>query len=274
MRRAVVYALFDKDPVYAANIVHFLRFGVQPNLDHSFFIVVNGKVSPVVEAALRAVADRPNVRIDSRPNTGFDFGAFGHAVHALGAARFDQYIFLNSSVRGPYVPRYVRCWVSAFTSLLSDTVKLVGPTINPLKSDDGTVHPHVQSYAFATDFAGFGAIVAGGIFTHARDTFLDVIQQQEVRMSTIIRQHPGWTIACFVPEFAALDFRMNPEAERKLLTSNPDADITQGDIVFPGALCFGRDLTIFEVMFAKTNRNLFSAAALDAATKLLLPPPQ
>lgn len=272
-KRAIVYALYDQRPAYVTNVQHFLRHGVKPDANHVFVIVVNGGTTSSIRESLERIGAYANVIVVSRGNTGFDFGAYSEGLKTLrkryDAAHFDQYVFLNSSVRGPYVPRYVPCWVSAFTSLLSDTVKLAGPTINVFKLTGGKVLPHVQSYAFATDRAGLAAILAAGVFDREYDSFLSVVMYQEVAMSQVIRGHPGWTIACFVPEYATMDFRNSPDAERVLTTSNPAADLSAGDIVFPGSLCFGRDLTVMEVMFAKTNRRLFSEASLNAATQLL-----
>ncbi len=75
--------------------------------------------------------------------------------------KFKYFIFVNSSVRGPYMPAYAArtiTWTQAFVRLLSDDVKLVGPSVNCEATWwHGDVHQkarhnaHVQSYAMATD---------------------------------------------------------------------------------------------------------------------------
>ena len=64
-------------------------------------------------------------------------------------------MWLNSSVRGPYLPAYLAGrmhWTEALTGKLTDRVKLVGATIN---CGGGYLHPepqpHVQSYVVAMD---------------------------------------------------------------------------------------------------------------------------
>jgi hypothetical protein len=64
-------------------------------------------------------------------------------------------VWLNSSVRGPYLPAYLAGrmhWTEALTGKLTDRVKLVGATIN---CGGGYLHPepqpHVQSYVVALD---------------------------------------------------------------------------------------------------------------------------
>jgi hypothetical protein len=73
---------------------------------------------------------------------------------------YKYFVFVNSSVRGPYLPAYMDdiTWTQAFTSQFTTTVKLVGSSINCEKTHwKGDVkgrtrhNAHVQSYAIATD---------------------------------------------------------------------------------------------------------------------------
>ena len=68
------------------------------------------------------------------------------------------FVWVNSSVRGPFLPAYLAGtmhWTEALTGKLTESVKLVGATIN---CGGGYFHPnpqpHVQSYAIATDQVG------------------------------------------------------------------------------------------------------------------------
>ena len=48
-------------------------------------------------------------------------------------SQYRYFVWLNSSVRGPFLPAYLRGkmhWTAAFTSRITDSVKLVGSTIN------------------------------------------------------------------------------------------------------------------------------------------------
>ena len=51
----------------------------------------------------------------------------------LPCSQYRYFVWLNSSVRGPFLPAYLRGkmhWTAAFTSRITDSVKLVGSTIN------------------------------------------------------------------------------------------------------------------------------------------------
>ena len=77
---------------------------------------------------------------------------------------FDYYIFLNDTVLGPFVPRFNSkiTWYENFISLISDKVKLVGPTINRTKYNN--ILEHVQSMAFGTDNIGLELLIENNIF--------------------------------------------------------------------------------------------------------------
>lgn len=91
-------------------------------------------------------------------------GTFGWLLLESGEVDYTNYkhfVFVNSSVRGPYIPVYlqhVMQWTNAFTSMLSETIKLVGTSISCERAywendmDQRSRHnPHVQSFALATD---------------------------------------------------------------------------------------------------------------------------
>jgi hypothetical protein len=242
-----------------ANLAYFLRHGLCAGV--KVLLVANGGMC----AASRAIAEASNIHIVDRPNTGYDFGAWAAGLETLrkGPEPFPTHcIFLNSSVRGPFLPSYVTAaadvtWPTLFLAPLDKhNVKLVGPTINVFKQPNGAPpRPHVQSYAFGCDAATVAFLQKAGVFTDASDDKLQVIAEQEVRMSTAILQQPNWNIGCFVREYAGIDYR-NTDALR---TFNPAADYHRGDVVVddPPSLCFGRQVHPMELMFIKTNRGAF-----------------
>lgn len=60
----------------------------------------------VLDTALPALP--PNVRAVRHPNECFDWGTFGWAMEtgAADTSRYRYVIFMNSSVRGPFLPAY------------------------------------------------------------------------------------------------------------------------------------------------------------------------
>ena len=81
-----------------------------------------------------------NIRVLPIDNTGSDFGAYTEALALLGIRAgssfwkqlYSYFFFINSSCRGPFLPVYASNlhWTQPFTSKITDTVKLVGPSIH------------------------------------------------------------------------------------------------------------------------------------------------
>jgi hypothetical protein len=85
------------------------------------------------------------------------------AICPWGYRRYKHFVWLNSSVRGPFFPAYMRGkmhWTRPFTERLRGDVKLVGPSISCGGAYNVAPTPHVQSYLVATDSVGL-AILRG-----------------------------------------------------------------------------------------------------------------
>ena len=82
--------------------------------------------------------------------------------------RFSFYIFLNSSVRGPFYPSYMPSdwqWTQAFTARLTGRVKVVSSSLVCLPdADKSGPGPRVESWAFALDEEGLSITVSAGVF--------------------------------------------------------------------------------------------------------------
>ena len=59
-----------------------------------YYFVINGDYSIIFP-------NKPNIKIYTRENKGYDFGAYSYIVHKL--KRYDYYFFMNTSVKGPYL---------------------------------------------------------------------------------------------------------------------------------------------------------------------------
>ena len=81
---------------------------------------------------------------------------------------FKYYIFLNSSVRGPFFPSYMPAgweWPQAFTTRFTDRIKVVSSSIVCLpESDLSGGGPRAESWAFALDADGLSLTIAAGVF--------------------------------------------------------------------------------------------------------------
>ena len=140
----------------------------------------------------------------TRPNLGYDFGAWSEAVlKDENYKRYDYYLFANSSIYGPYSRH--KDWVLAFTSELKGDIKLVGSTINTIRKFDMV---HVQSYIYAMERDTLKYLIECEIFslTNQAKTFNDAIWQKEVLMSRKIISN-NWNIKDLSKLYEGIDFR-------------------------------------------------------------------
>ena len=106
--------------------------------------------------AVSLVPEQPNIRVIQRENKCFDLGGMGEVLRKDDLwKRYKRFITMNASIKGPFLPRYSSkaCWTDIFLGRVTDTVKLVGTTVNCQPS------PHVQSMLWATDGVGMGILL-------------------------------------------------------------------------------------------------------------------
>lgn len=176
----------------------------------------------------------PNVHFEYHPNECYDWGTMGWVLSRkiVDVNRYTHFIFMNSSVRGPFLPAYlwgkVR-WQDIFISRLSDSIKLVGPTIScegsPKDGDvNGTwrTNPHVQSYVVVTDKIGLNAMWEEGSVFECYSNMWDVIYYAELG-STWAVLSAGYGIDSLMLRYQGIDWtnldtwdcnaRVNPYGE-------------------------------------------------------------
>jgi hypothetical protein len=204
-------------------------------------------------------------------NRNFDYGGYAFALASgLDLTRYDHFIFINSSVRGPYLPAYVdRAWVSCFTALCKGDVGLVGSTINILAEDNayseefqrrhGGAPPfsHVQTMAYCLSREALAFLQADSFFATGRElSRLHVITDYEILMSQKLLR-AGWNLKCLLPEYNAIDYR---QPHRDI---NPTT--ARGEAIYEGSY-FGRTAHPFETIFTKTNLNIYPFHFFDKLT--------
>ncbi|KNC56087.1 uncharacterized protein AMSG_02100 [Thecamonas trahens ATCC 50062] len=156
-RTLVVYAYYENiDLGYRDNAAYFLRHGVLAgSADIDFVIVISGEhtldsltIRPSQRSASAILGapdsewpiNAPNVLFVTKDNRCYDFGAYAFGLDAAKEwkpeARYTKFVLINSSVRGPFLPRYITeavpavPWTSWLTSRVTGSVKLVGTSIN------------------------------------------------------------------------------------------------------------------------------------------------
>jgi hypothetical protein len=261
MRSLVIYCYYEKDPSYKENLKYFLKKGVNPKLDYIF--VING-------ICTFTIPTEPNIRVLHRKNSGYDFGAYHAALTYVDTNDYDYYFFMNTSVRGPFLPPYVSgCWTRPFIDLLKDDVMLVGTTINVLNrptnearvflEETGFPLPftHVQSMMFAMRKKCLVFLKEKGIFAEPTEMdFVKVIAMKEILMSQLVLRN-GWNLSCLIPEYQKIDYRK--------AMSDPNPSSNNGDPNYDSA-CFYRTIHPYEVIFVKSNRGV-GVDTLDSLTR-------
>jgi lipopolysaccharide biosynthesis protein len=142
-----------------------------------------------------------------RDNIGFDFGGWSDALLTDDEyTKYDRFLFVNSSVIGPYLPGYYRGrWTDIYLHGLQGNVKLFGSTINTI--EDPVHKAHVQSYIFAMDRETLDYLIECEIFSkhNMALTFQNAVDNKEILMSRKIIER-GWNIGSLLPCFKSVDF--------------------------------------------------------------------
>lgn len=259
-RSLVFYHFFQKDLTYVANLCHFLEFGYQTDKD--YLIIISGKCSLDLPTAA-------NIRYVYAENRNNDYGGYCSALKACDNLNdYDNFFFINSSVRGPYFVHGSSSndWTTPFTNLLIGNAGLVGSTINILppstpesrfyQANFGGVPPysHVQTTAYAMNKAVLIKLMDSGFFDEDATLSKEaVVAQYELGLSQFAL-NLGLNLKCLLPEYNQVDYR---KAHKEI---NPTS--VNGDVLFRNAY-FGRTVHPYECMFIKTNRNLYLESYLD-----------
>lgn len=251
MKLVVIYNYFEEGRELTTfdNYKYFMKYGYYDDENIYYIFVINGKCSV-------GFPNKINILLQYRDNKGYDFGAYGDVLRNLPFS-FDYYFFLNSSVRGPFMPSYCKLrWYIPYIDLMKNNVKLVGSSIN--------IHinrPHVQSYAFLLDHESVEYLM-DKIFNQEYNKLFNVINNQEIGMSKYILDN-GWNIDSLIPEQQGINWldRFNDKKYQSIKYFT--------DMLYSGKLCNGRDLHPYELIFIKVNRNL-SLDVINSLTNYLL----
>lgn len=258
----LIYHYFEKDVSYRDNFLHFLIFGVQKSND--YVMIISGKCT-------LELPDLPNIRYVFSESNRSDYGGYAQLINQdLELNPYQHVFFINSSVRGPFVPTFCKqAWYTYFLDQLQNDVGIVGSSICILKEDFRHSnayqerfggHPpysHVQTMAYVMPKSVLNQLIADGFYKVDRDSSKSLaIENYEIHLSQLILQQ-GKNLRCLLPEFNGIDYR-KPH-------SNPNPTSTIGD---PNEVLgyFGRSVHPYEVLFVKTNRHLYTEDYLARLT--------
>jgi hypothetical protein len=244
MAKTLVLFVFD---VFNARVQNFIDNCIFFSTSVDFIVISNNKSNKFT------VPDY--VKTFFRENIGYDFGGWSDALLIDNLYKnYDNYIFVNSSVIGPFVPAYFKGhWTDIYIHGLQGNVKLFGTAINTA-NEKGVNDPlrisHVQSYIFSMDKTTLEYLITCEIFsmTNYAANYVDAIHQKEILMSRKIVENK-WNLGCLYPAYKNVDFTF---AEKK--PNEYDRNFFKGDFMFEK---YRNTLwNEYELVFLKGNRDI------------------
>lgn len=202
------------------------------------FIIISNDKNNIIEI--------PNyVKTLYRDNIGYDFGGWSDALLTDKIyENYDHFIFVNSSVIGPFLPLYYKGkWTDVYIDGLQNS-KLFGSTINTCMNPSND--SHVQSYIFSMNKETLEHLIHCEIFsmTNYAKTFDEAIWNKEVLMSRKVIEK-GWNIASLLKQYKNVDFTFK--------TENQSFEYFD-DMMFDGYR--NKYWNEFELVFIKGNRRI------------------
>jgi len=254
----VIYHYYEKDQSYINNFSHFIRFAYKSHLN--YVIVIAGSYTIDLPKA-------HNIEYLFTKNENFDYGGYATTIKTLGLSdRYDHFIFVNSSVRGPFLPPYAKpSWEQILLDLFDPSVGVVGTAVSLTPSHHSIaklyhakygktelnkcILSHVQTTCYALSKDSLRYLVNSGFYGIRRALSKDeTVCDYEIRLSQILLEH-DLNLKCILPEYSQPDYRhlkydINPSSR-------------EGDSGFENSY-FGRTAHPYESIFIKTSRNIYS----------------
>lgn len=219
----VSYSYFEKDQIQKRNLEFFLAVGFGYNskfkapANTDLIIVINGaeclpcvnllpivqQVEPLIDDVSTAWTGERLTMVKRKENEGMDFAAHNASVEWVTRtgerSKYKYFIFLNSSVRGPFVPHYMPVdwpWTRSYTELFSDSVGVVSSSLVCLPPiDAGGYGPKVESWAFALIPETLDLLTEAGVFNVRVCKLCNdgVVVMGEYGISNVLMKH-GWNL--------------------------------------------------------------------------------
>jgi len=236
--------------IYNERVKLFIKNCIFYDENIDFIIISNNKNYKNNNTLNEKNFQNKNVKTLFRENTGYDFGGWSDALLTDNLyENYDNFIFANSSVIGPFLPSdYKGKWTDTYINGLQGNVKLFGSTINtelkPLTLS------HVQSYIFSMDKTTLKFLIDCSIFSISNYaiTFDNAVQNKEILMSTKILEN-NWNIGSLMTYYKNVDFTFRNKKP------NDYNIVFLNDVMYPQ---FYRQKiwNEYELVFIKGNRNI------------------
>jgi hypothetical protein len=266
----VIYHYYEKDQSYIDNFSHFIQFAYKPHLN--YVIVVAGSYTVDLPKA-------SNIEYVFTHNENFDYGGYATAIKTLGSSdSCGHFIFVNSSVRGPFLPANARLsWEQILLDLFDPSVGVAGTAISLTPSHHSIaklyhskygktalnerILSHVQTTCYVLPKDSLRFLVDSGFYDITQALSKDeVVCDYEIRLSQLLLEH-GRDLKCILPEYSQPDYR---KLKYEINTSS-----REGDSGFENSY-FGRTAHPYESVFVKTSRNTFTDRYLKQLANSML----
>jgi hypothetical protein len=232
MKTLVVYVFHQLNK----RVTYFIKNAIFKDENIDFSIVCNNK---------DITFNYPDyVDVFYRNNKGMDFGAWSeYLLKDSKYKKYDNFIFVNSSVIGPFLKDKVK-WTDIFLNGLRNNIKLFGSTINCIENPNSC---HVQSYIFSMDLKTLKYLISCDIFClNYENDKLKVVNNKEIRMSRLILDK-GWNIGCLLKHYKNVDFTFKNKKPFNFPTGFFKNDLMNKN-------CYLKFWNEYDLVFVKGNR--------------------
>jgi hypothetical protein len=239
----LIYTYADTHQHAYGNLKYFIKTAVRERDGIDYYFILQQVQNKSIDETQMPELPKSNAFYIQHENKCFDFGTIGWFIdqYTIGnpwttqtstmnnqskrekfsLTRYKYFIFMNSSIRGPFFPPYFLKflidyqnelkksfpWYHVFTKRINNVMKLTGCTINC------EIIPHVQSYFLVTDFTGLSIMLkpgnSGGSYSDGifgcYSTKQDVTSYSELPMSNRIRE-AGYMIDCLLTKYQTINF--------------------------------------------------------------------
>ena len=258
-KTAVFFHYYELNKNYKDNLTYFISVAWRKELD--FYIIDADNNTPPNLPSL------PNIYLIRTRNINLDYGGYSQAIKILGDKinQYSNFVFINSSVRGPFIDDSMSDWTKKFTDKLNDEVSLVGSSINILNtrcrdseeyqkiSKGSGPFTHVQTTAYAMTYNMLTILIDSGFYENQTELKKsNVIFKYEIDLSQRVLSL-GYNIDAVLPKYSGHDY--------KRLKTDINPTSKDGDALRRGAY-FGKTPKASELIFIKTNRRLLSSYVL------------
>ena len=204
-RTLVVYVYGKTHALAEKNLIFFVRHAVRRS-DHADYYFILQQIDKTYFDESKLPVLPPNAHYIQHENKCFDLGTIGWFLSSgmIDRTRYKYFIFLNSSIRGPFIVSYYEgtTWYTIFTRRLNDHIKLVGCTINCESA------PHVQSYLWALSLETLDFLLTNSTVFTCHKKMRDTIVNGEISASQTL-VNAGFGIDSLMTKYRNVDFRYN-----------------------------------------------------------------